>query len=162
MEITLEKIDAIRERTGISYKEAKEILEEFNGDVINALIYLEEAQKKDKWTETVTVAGNEVVDKIKDLIKKGNITKIRVKKDNKVILDIPVTAGAIGTFLAPQIAALGTVVALISKCTLEIERPDKRTLNINDIMEEKVEQAKGFVEDLGKKVKKGNNSIDKD
>lgn len=157
MGITLEKIDAIRERTGVSYKEAKEALEKCNGDVVEALIYLEEDKDKDKergkWTETVTVAGSEVVDSIKELIKQGNITKIRVKKDDKVIMDLPVTAGAIGTLLAPQLAAIGTVVALISKCTIEVERPEKGTINLNEIVGKKAEEAKGFVEDLAEEAK---------
>lgn len=171
MEITLEKIDTIRERTGVSYKEAKEALEASNGEVVGALVYLEEAQTEGKWTETITVAGSEVVDKVKDLIKKGNVAKIRIKKDDKVILDIPVTAGAIGTLIAPQLAAIGTVIALISKCKLEIERPNKETVNLNDVMSEKAEQAKGFVEDLAedakefvddlaKKAKKNDDDVD--
>ncbi len=173
MTITIEKIDAIRERTGVSYKEAKEALEACNGEVVDALIYLEEGQKQGKWTETISVAGSEAVDKVKELIKQGNVTKIRVKKDEKVILDIPVTAGAIGTLIAPQLAAIGTVVALISKCTLEIERPNKGTVNLNRIMgeqaekarglvEELAEDAKGFVEDLSKRGKKDGSSVDKD
>jgi len=173
MEITLEKIDTIRERTGVSYKEAKEALQACNGEVVDALVYLEQAQKEGKWTETITVAGSEVVDKVKDLIRKGNIAKIRIKKDDKVLLDIPVTAGAIGTLLAPQLAAIGTVVALISKCTLEIERANKETVNLNkmmgqkaehamEIVEDLAEDAKGFVGELSKKVKKDDDSIDND
>lgn len=155
MEISLEKIDIVRERTGVSYKEAKEALEKSGGEVVNAIIYIEEGtvQKQGKWTETVTVAGGEVLDKIKELIKQGNVTKIRVKKDNNTILDIPVTAGAIGTILAPQLAAIGAVVAVISKATLEIERPNKEVINLSEVMEKKAGAAKELIDELTEDAK---------
>jgi len=155
VEITLEKIDIVRERTGASYKEAKEALEKSGGEVVDAIIYLEggTAQKQGKWTETVTVAGGEVLDRIKELIKQGNVTKIRIKKDNNTILDIPVTAGAIGTILAPQLAAIGAVVAVISKATLEIERPNKDVINLNEIMEKKAGAAKELIDELAEDAK---------
>jgi hypothetical protein len=149
MDITLEKIDIVRERTGASYREAKEALEKCNGEVVDAIIYLDEgAPKQGKWTETITVAGNEVVDRIKELIKQGNVTKIRIKKDNNTILDIPVTAGAIGTILAPQLAAIGAVVAILSKATLEIERPDKEVINLTEMVEKKAGVAREFIDEL--------------
>ncbi|MGI6704442.1 MAG: DUF4342 domain-containing protein [Clostridia bacterium] len=153
MEITLEKIDIIRERTGLTYKEAKEALEQCGGDVVETLIHLEATQKGEKWTESLSVAGNEVLDKLKELLKQGNVTKIRVKKDNNTILDIPVTAGAIGTLLAPQLAAIGAVVAVISKTTVEIEKPGGEVINLSDIVERKAGAAKGFIDDLADDAK---------
>lgn len=153
MEITLEKIDIIRERTGITYKEAKEALEECGGDVLETLIHLESTQKGDKWTEGLSAAGNEVLDKLKELLKQGNVTKIRVKKDNNTILDIPVTAGAIGTLLAPQLAAIGAVVAVISKTKVEIEKPGGEVINLSDIVERKAGAAKEFMDDLADDAK---------
>jgi len=119
----LEKIDMIVERTGVSYKEAKEALEKSGGSVVDALIYIEENRKR--WTETFTVAGSEVMDKIKELIKKGNVTKIRIKKDDKVLLEIPVTAGAISAVIIPQLTLVGAAVALLANCTIEVEKHDK-------------------------------------
>nr|WP_244262675.1 hypothetical protein [Thermoanaerobacter siderophilus] len=69
----LEKIDMIVERMGVSYKEAKEALEKSGGSVVDALIYIEENRKS--WTETFTVAGSEVMEKIKELIKKVMLQK---------------------------------------------------------------------------------------
>ena len=153
MEITLEKIDIIRERTGLSYKEAKEALEKCGGDVVETLIDLEATKKDEKWTDSLSLAGNEVLEKLKELIKQGNVTKIRVKKDGNTILDIPVTAGAIGTLLAPQLAAIGAVVALISKTTVEIEKPGGAVINLSEIVEKKAGAAKGFIDDLGDDAK---------
>jgi DNA-binding Lrp family transcriptional regulator len=150
MDITLEKIDVIRERTGVTYKQAKEALDRNNGDVVEAIIELEEGTKakQGKWTETVNVAGSEVIDRIKELVKQGNVTKVRIKKDDSVILDIPVTAGAIGTLLAPQLAAIGAVVAVLSKATLEIERPNKEIINVSDMVGKKAEKAIEFIDEL--------------
>lgn len=131
MDISLEKVDIIRDRTGVSYKEAKEALEAANGNVVDALINIEEAGDK-KWTETISVRGNEAVDKLKGIVKSGNVNRIRVKKDEYVILDIPVTAGAISAVVVPQLTAIGTAVALLSKCTIEVERPNKQTINVTE------------------------------
>lgn len=126
----LEKIDMIVERMGVSYKEAKEALEKANGNVVDALIYIEEKRKS--WTESFTVAGTEVMDKIKDLIKKGNVTKIRIKKDDKVLLEIPVTAGAISTVVIPQLTLLGAAVAFLANCTIEVEKYDKSVIVLKE------------------------------
>ncbi len=118
MDITLEKIDIIRSRTGVSYQKAKEALEHSNGDVVDALIYLENQEKT--WKEEITVKSSELISRIKQLVYQGNITKIKVKHGDKVLVDIPVTAGAVGVLLAPQIAILAVIAALVTKCTLEI------------------------------------------
>lgn len=131
MDISLEKVDIIRDRTGVSYKEAKEALEEAGGNVVDALINIEAAGEK-KWTETMSLKGNEVVDKLKGMVKSGNVNRIRVKKDDYIILDIPVTAGAISAVMIPQLTAIGTAVALVSKCTIEVERPNKETINVTE------------------------------
>lgn len=143
MDDILEKIDMIRERTGASYKQAKEALEQAEGDVLNAIIFIEDKQKENLWTEQFTVAGTEVVDKLKEIIRKGNVSRIRVKKGDYLILDTPVTAGAVGSILMPYIAALGAAVALMSKCTIEIERPNQNSININEEMIEMMKTAEG-------------------
>ncbi|SNX55254.1 DUF4342 domain-containing protein [Thermoanaerobacterium sp. RBIITD] len=119
----LEKIDQIVARAGVSYKEAKEALEKSNGNVVDALIYLEDNKKN--WTENISVAGSEVIDKVKEIVKKGNVTKIRIKKDDNVVLDIPVTAGAISAIIIPQLTLVGAALAIVTNCTIEIERPNK-------------------------------------
>lgn len=142
MDITLEKIDIIRDRTGVSYKQAKEALEAAGGNVIDALIDVEEDGNKNwsesmsGWketiTETISVRGNEAIDKLKTLVQSGNVSRVRVKKDDYIIMDIPVTAGAIGAVLIPLYTAVGAVVALLTKCTIEVERPNKDIINVSD------------------------------
>lgn len=128
MEVRLEDIDIIRERTGVSYSKAKEALEQANGSVVDALIYIEKEQKeKGIWIENINVKGSELLDKVKDLIKKGNVTKIRVKKGDKVIVDIPVTVGVVATIFFPYLALLASVVALAAEYTLQIEHSTQET-----------------------------------
>lgn len=124
----LEKIEIVRQKTGSTYKKAKEALDSVNGDVISAIILIEESTIKQSWTETFQVKGAEVVDKLKDIIKKGNVSRLIVKKEEQTYLDIPVTAGAISILLLPQIAILGTAIALISQCTIEVQRSDKTNI----------------------------------
>ena len=121
MEITLEKIDVLRERTGASYREARDVLEQAGGDIIEALVQLE-GKKQTGWTEEFSVKSGEVIDKVKELIREGNVAKIRVKHDEKVLVEIPVTLGAIGAVVLPQLAALGVLVAVFKRCTIEVVR----------------------------------------
>ena len=72
-----------------------------------------------------TVKSGEVIDKVKELVREGNVTKIRVKSDGKVLVDIPVTLGAIGAVVLPQFAALGVLVAVFKRCTIEVVRKEE-------------------------------------
>lgn len=125
MDINLEKIDLIRERTGVSYREAKDALERNQGNVIDTLIELEDKTKSDtNWTEEFSVRSSEVIDKVKELIREGNVNKIRIKHEGRVLAEIPVALGAIGAVVLPQLAALGVLVAVFKRCTIEVVRQE--------------------------------------
>jgi hypothetical protein len=126
-EITLEKLDSLRERTGVTYSEAKSALERHNGNVIEALVDLENV-KKSSWTEEFSVRSGEVVEKVKEFIREGNVTLIRVKHEERTLVEIPVTFGAIGAVVLPQLAALGVLVAVFKRCTIEVVRKDDETV----------------------------------
>lgn len=147
-DITLEKIDVIRERTGVSYKEAKEVLEKHDGNLVDALIYLEENQKS--WTENITSninnTGDRILEALREALRKGNVTKIVIRKDGETIMNIPVTAGAIGAVLSPPITAIGVTAALVSKCTIEIVKENGEIVNINEMAEKTVERMKKTVQ----------------
>ncbi|HWR40597.1 MAG TPA: DUF4342 domain-containing protein [Patescibacteria group bacterium] len=117
--IDLGKIDILRERMGVTYREAKEVLERTRGDLLAALIELE-GEGKSRWTEEFTVKSNEAVEKVKELIHQGQVTKIRVKHEGKVLVDIPVAMGAVGAVFLPQLAALGALAAVFRQCTIEV------------------------------------------
>ena len=116
----LDKVDLVRKRMNVNYEEAKAALESVNWDVVEAIVKIEKDHQDRK--EEFFVRGNELVEKVKELVTKGNVTKIRVKQDDKVLVEIPMTAGVVGAVLAPQLAVVGAVAALVSKCTVEIEK----------------------------------------
>lgn len=118
----LEKIDILRERAGIGYAEAKQVLDEADGDVVQALIKLE--QKGRSHVEWIQARGAEVLERVKALIREGNVRHIRVRTREGVLLDIPVTAGVVGAVLAPYLAIFGALAAIATNCTIEIERLD--------------------------------------
>ncbi|MHC1745772.1 MAG: DUF4342 domain-containing protein [Negativicutes bacterium] len=139
--ITLEKIDILRDRAGVTYKEAKEALERSNGDVIEALIELEEA-KQGTWTDEISSRSSQVIERVKKLIYEGNVTKIRVKNEGKVLVEIPVAIGALGAVMLPHLAVLGVLVAVFKRCTIEIVRTDGDTETIETEVEQKEEEKK--------------------
>jgi Domain of unknown function (DUF4342) len=73
--------------------------------------------------EYFRVSGDELLSKVKEIIKEGNATRIIIKNDDdETIMEFPVTVGAIGVVLAPVFAALGAVAALAMKCTIIVEK----------------------------------------
>ena len=77
--------------------------------------------------EEIKIKGEQLIEKVKKLIKEGNVRRITIKdKKKKVILSFPLTVGVIGAVLAPLLAAVGAVAALVTECTISIERKGKK------------------------------------
>ena len=73
--------------------------------------------------EEISVSADNLIEKVKELLHEGNVTRILVKDEKgKVLLEIPVTVGVIGVLLAPWLAALGVIAALATNCTVVVER----------------------------------------
>jgi len=117
---TLYKIDEIRKRTRVTYEKAKEALDEASGDVVEALVKLEQTSAK---REIIQVRGPDLIRSISEIIRRGNASRIIVKRGDYVVADIPVTIGVVATVLAPWLAILSTMALLVSTWTVEIERP---------------------------------------
>ncbi|WP_353894362.1 DUF4342 domain-containing protein [Proteinivorax hydrogeniformans] len=119
----IRKIEYIIEKTNVSYELAHKTLLACNGDQFKAVEKLNDLDTdRGTYTERIHVEGNNLLEKIKDLIREGNVTRIIIKSKGKVMLDIPVTVGAVGVVLAPYAAAIGAVAMLVTDCTLEIEK----------------------------------------
>jgi hypothetical protein len=74
-------------------------------------------------TEEFRVNGEELLGKIKNLIKEGNIRKIIIKdKEGKTVFEIPLTFGVVGALIAPQLAAIGAIAALLTEATVVVEK----------------------------------------
>ena len=77
-------------------------------------------------TEEFRVTGDELISKIKELIHAGNIRRIIIKdRDGKTLIEFPLTFGVVGAVLAPTLAAVGAVAALLSEATVVVEKMDK-------------------------------------
>lgn len=80
-------------------------------------------------TKQWQVSGNQLVDRVKALVHEGNIRRVRIIREDKALLDIPLTLGApaaaAARMAAPVLAALGAFAALVSECTIEVEKTDK-------------------------------------
>jgi len=76
-------------------------------------------------TEEFTLDGEKLVSKVKDLVKQGNIRRISVRnKEGRALIDIPLTAGVVGAVLLPTLAALGAIAAMVTECSIVVERID--------------------------------------
>ncbi len=76
-----------------------------------------------KKVEKFEVTGENLLKKVKELIKEGNVRKITIKdKSGKDLIVFPLTIGVVGTMLVPVLAAVGAIAALLTECTISVER----------------------------------------
>lgn len=76
-------------------------------------------------TEEFTIRGEELLAKVKELMHEGNIRRIIIKnEEGKTLIDIPLTLGVVGVFLAPQLAAIGAIAALVTHGSIVVEKVD--------------------------------------
>lgn len=79
------------------------------------------------FVEEVQVLGRDLVDKVKALIHEGNVQRVIIKDEHgHTFVEIPVTFAAIGVIAAPVLAAVGAIAAVVSKCTLVVERAEPK------------------------------------
>lgn len=143
MEITLEKIELVKDRTGVSYKEAKEALEAAEGSVVDAIIKLEENVDINKGGSTSEFVG-ETVEKVKELVKKGNVSKIAVKKDDETIVNVPVNVGVVGAIVAPWGVIAAAIAAVGFKCRVELTTTEGKVIDVT-------KRAEGFATEVKEK-----------
>lgn len=77
-------------------------------------------------TEEFQVKGEEIVAKIKELLHEGNIRRVIIKnEEGRTMIDIPLTIGVVGVLVAPQLAAIGAIAALLAHGTVVVEKAEK-------------------------------------
>jgi len=75
--------------------------------------------------EEFKVNGEELLGKVKQIIKEGNVRRITIKnKEGKTVIELPLTIGVVGAVLAPVLAAVGAIAALVTECTIVVEREE--------------------------------------
>ena len=79
-------------------------------------------------TEKFTVSGSQVVEKVKQLLHEGNIRRVRLVHEDRTLIEIPLSIGApaaaLGILAMPVLAAIGAFAALVTECTIEVEKTD--------------------------------------
>ena len=87
------------------------------------------SEQEETRNEKYTVSGDELVEKIKQLVHDGNIRRLRLIHQGKTVFDIPLTIGAPAAaaiiLAAPMLAAIGAFAAIVTECTIEVEKVDK-------------------------------------
>ena len=80
---------------------------------------------KQRIEEDLTATVEDILEKVSQLIREGNVRKLMVRHKEKVIVEVPLTAGVVGAFLAPHLAALAIFSGLLTGCTITIERAER-------------------------------------
>jgi hypothetical protein len=90
--------------------------------------------------EAIQLKSSQLVEEVKRIIHEGTVRRIVVKQDERTIVEFPLAAGVVGTLLAPSLAALGALSALLTDCTIEVERTDPAPAAESPATEIRVEQ----------------------
>ncbi|MCG6928895.1 MAG: DUF4342 domain-containing protein [Acidobacteria bacterium] len=77
--------------------------------------------KRGAW-ETVKLQGEQIVDEVRKLIREGNVRRVVVKQKDEVVAEFPLTVGVVASVAAPVLAAIGALVALLTDCSIDLER----------------------------------------
>ena len=129
MNITLEAIEKVMELTGVEYKTAKEALEKTEGDVDAAVNLIQ--PKSCEIGDDI----KKLIDRLKKIVEEGNVDKIQIRKDDEIVLSIPVNIGIVGGILglatAPWALIAGTVAAFGLGCKLLVVKKDGTTDEVN-------------------------------
>ncbi len=79
-------------------------------------------QKPRQFVEEIRVSGQNLVSEVERILREGEVSRLRIKQNNRVLFDLPIVFAAAGALIAPPLAAVGAIAALVSDCTIEIVR----------------------------------------
>ena len=170
-EITIEKIDAIIQRVpNATYAQAKQALIDSNGDVIESIIRLEsnitslqsnlskKTKKAKKVVEDMISKDSEdfkeIKEQVKELLKRSSVIRVIIDRNNKIIINIPLTVGVVGVALLPIYTLVGLSAAVIGKCRIKIQNEDDGSIvDLGELNEEKLNMLKQMLVNTAKDVK---------
>ncbi len=135
--ITLEMVDEVINRTGVDYKTAKEALELYEGDILEAIVYLESIKtRNERHKGNFASKTDEIIAQLKELVNKGIVTKILIVRNDKIIMDIPVLAGGLAAFVFAPATITAIVAAVATGCVIKIVKEDGEEMNLNEMTQE--------------------------
>jgi hypothetical protein len=156
MEITLEKIELVKDRTGSTYAEAKAALEAADGSVVDAIIAIEEKMNKEHdRIDGGSLKDSPIFAKMKEIVDKGNVSRILVSRGDKTIVNFPVTAGVIGAVLVPWGAILGIVAAMGTQCSIDFVDDKGKVIDIDGTVIGVYDKAKCIIVKGVEKIEQG-------
>lgn len=75
------------------------------------------------WTEEIQTTGEELVGKVKEVVHEGNVRRLIIKnEEGQTLVEVPLTLGVVGALLLPMAAAIGAIAALVTDCTIVVEK----------------------------------------
>lgn len=131
MDINLEKIELVKDRTGVSYNEAKEALEKTEGSVVDAIVAIEEKANETNDSSS-SFKDNQTFNKIKEIVEKGNVSQIKIKKNGVTMVNFPVTVGVVGVVIVPWLAVFAAIATLGTHCEVELIDHNGMVIDVNE------------------------------
>ncbi len=119
MQISLEEIDELRRRAGIGYSRARELLKQAGGDLLEALVLLEESSEKP--LQVISSRGRDTVAWVRRLAGGLHRSRVKVEVKGNTVMEFPASLGTAGLVLFPKLAALGLVGMILVRGGLQIE-----------------------------------------
>ncbi len=122
MKITLEDIDELRRRSGISYGRAKQVMDQAGGDLLEALVFLEETKER-PW-QMLSDRGKGLLKLARRLAGGLHQSRLKVEVKGNTVMELPASLGTAGMMLFPKLAVLGLVGVMLARGGLKID-PDR-------------------------------------
>ena len=156
-QITIEMVDQVLDRLPYAtYKEAREALIKTDGNVLDAIIYIESGQKDTgfenkkesirRFGENISQESERIRGQLGDLFKKTTVVRIIVEKEGKVMLNIPLTIGVLGVAAMPVLSLLGLSAAVLSKYSVLItDEASGESVDMGSLTPEKLEILKEII-----------------
>lgn len=156
-QITIEMVDQVLDRLPYAtYKEAREALIKTDGNVLEAIIYIESGQKDTgfenkkesirRFGENISQESEKIRGQLADLFKKTTVVRIIVQKEGKVVLNIPLTVGVLGIAAMPVLSLLGLSAAVLSKYSVLItDETSGESVDMGSLTPEKLEILKEII-----------------
>ena len=156
-QITIEMVDQVLDRLPYAtYKEAREALIKTDGNVLDAIIYIESGQKDTgfenkkesirRFGENISQESERIRGQLGDLFKKTTVVRIMVEKEGKVVLNIPLTLGVLGVAAMPVLSLLGLSAAVLSKYSVLItDEASGESVDMGSLTPEKLEILKEII-----------------
>ena len=160
--ITIESIEQVMQRVPkATYAEVKEALIKCDGDVVDAIILLqdnstgaEERKDKKSFEDVFGKDSDKIKEEITELIRKSNVIRIVIEKNGKIIMNIPISVGVVGVVFAPILSLIGLSASVIAKYRIKIENEDEgTTVDLGEFSEEKLSIIKDMISSAAKDVK---------